>query len=150
MGKEHAFHLLKTLKQNYEITTDWDGTKFAGINLTWDYNARHANRTCCISMYGYIAIFLLKYGQPRPNEPQLSLQKHLGMIYGAKEKLTAEDDTTPPLDSQGKNRVQGIVRALLYYARAVDNKVLIRLSAIGSHHAAATQPTNDAINQILD
>ena len=25
-GNEHAFHLLKTLEQNYEITTDWEGT----------------------------------------------------------------------------------------------------------------------------
>ena len=27
VGKEHAIHLLKTLEQNYEITTDWDGKK---------------------------------------------------------------------------------------------------------------------------
>ena len=30
--------------QNYNITTDWEGTKFAGIDLTWDYNVRHTNR----------------------------------------------------------------------------------------------------------
>ena len=34
VGKEHALHLLKTIEQNYEITTDWEGTKFAGIDLT--------------------------------------------------------------------------------------------------------------------
>ena len=60
------------------------------------------------------------------------------MIYDAKEQLAPEDDTTPPLDSQGKKRVQGIVGALLYYAQAVDNKLLVGLSAIGSQQASAT------------
>ena len=32
----------------------------------------------------------------------------------------------------------------------MDNKLLVGLSAIGSHQAAATQRTNDDINQILD
>ena len=76
VGKDHALHLLETLELNYDITTDWEGTKFAGIDLAWDYNAWHANRTCRISMDGYISKFLLKYGHPSPKKPQLSPQKH--------------------------------------------------------------------------
>ena len=72
------------------------------------------------------------------------------MIYGAKEQLAPEDDTTPPLDSQDTKHNQGIVGALLYYARAVDNKLLVGLSAIGSQQAATTQRTNEATDQILD
>ena len=101
-------------------------------------------------MDGYITRVLLKYGKPRPSKPQRSPHKHREVIYGAKEQLTPEDDTTPPLDIQGTKRVQGIVGALLYYARAVDNKLLVGLSAIGSQQAAVTQRTNDAINQIRD
>ena len=71
------------------------------------------------------------------------------MIYGVKEQLTPEDDTSPPLENQGTKRVNVIVGALLYYARAVDNKLLVGLSAIGYQQAAATQRTNEAINQIL-
>ena len=52
--------------------------------------------------------------------------------------------------SIGKKRVQGIVGALLYYARVVDKKLLVGLSAIGSQKASATQCTNEAIDQILD
>ena len=33
VGKEHALHLLNILELNYDITTDWEGTKFAGIYL---------------------------------------------------------------------------------------------------------------------
>ena len=36
VGKDHALHLLKTLKLNYEITNDWEGTTIAGIDLARD------------------------------------------------------------------------------------------------------------------
>ena len=101
-------------------------------------------------MKGYVAKVLLKYGHPIPKKPQLSPHKHHEVIYGAKEQLAPEYDTTPPLDSQGTKRVQGIVGTLLYYTRAVDNKLLVGLSAIGSQQASATQRTNEAIYQILD
>ena len=84
VGKEHALHLLKTLEQNYEITRDWEGAKFSGINLAWDHNVRHANRTCRISMDVYIARVLLKYGHPSPNKPQISLHKHREAMYGTR------------------------------------------------------------------
>ena len=101
-------------------------------------------------MNGYIAKVLLKYGHPIPKKPQLSPHKHRKVIYGAKEQLSPEDYTTPPLDSQVKKRVQGIAVALLYYARVVDNKLPVGLSAIVSQQAAATQHTNEFIDQILD
>ena len=150
VGKEYALHLMKTLEMDYEITTDWEGTKFANIDLAWNYHARHANRTCRISMKGYIAKVLFKYGHPFPNKPQFSLQKHREISYGAKEQLAPEDDTSTLLDSQGTKRVQDIVGALFYYAPAVDNKLLVGLSAIGSHQVSATQRTSEAIDQILD
>ena len=127
VGKEHALHLLRILELNYEITIDWKGKKFAVIDLAWYYHARRANQTCRISMKGYIAKVLLI-----PKKPQLSTHKHHEVIYGAKEQLFPEDDTTPPLDSKGTKRVQDIVSALLYYARAVDNKLLVGLSAMVS------------------
>ena len=101
-------------------------------------------------MKGYIAKVLLEYGHPFPMKPQLSLHRHKEISYGYKEELAPEDDISPPLDSQGTKRVQGIVGALLYYARAVDNKLLVGLSAIGAQQASATQRTSAAIDQILD
>ena len=112
IGKEHALHLLKNLEQNYDISIDWKGTKFAGIDLACDYNIRLANQTCRISMDGFITIVFLKYGHPCPRKLQLSPHKHGEVIYGAKEQLTPEYDTIPPLDNQGTKRVQGIVGAL--------------------------------------
>ena len=150
VGKEHALYLPKSLEVDYKITTDWEGRPLAGIDLTWGYHALRANRTCCISMKGYIAKVLLKYGHPIPKKTQLSPHKHNEVIYGGKEQLSPEDDTTTPLESQGTKRVQGIVGALLYYAQAVDNKLLVSLSAIGPQQASATHRKNEAIDQILD
>ena len=83
-------------------------------------------------MKEYIDKVLIKYNHPFPKKPQLSQHKHREISYGNKEKLAPEEDTSPPLEIQGTKRVQGIVGALLYYARAVDNKLLVGLSAIGA------------------
>ena len=38
VGKEHAQHLIDTLKNaKYQVTTDWEGTTFCGLTLDWDY-----------------------------------------------------------------------------------------------------------------
>ena len=81
------------------------------MDLVWDYNDQHANRTCRISMNGYIENVLLKYGHPQPSKAQLSPHKHCEVIYGTKEQLTSEDDKSPPLDNQGTKRIQDIVGA---------------------------------------
>ena len=54
-------------------------------------------------------------------------------------------DTSPPLNDKGIKRLQGIVGALLYVGRSVNNKLLVDLSAIGAQQAAATEETAAAI-----
>ena len=85
VGKQHALHRLKILEQHYRITADWEGKKFAEIDLEWNYTDQKFKRTCRISMNGYIDKLLIKYGHPRPCKPQLSPQKHREVAYGAKE-----------------------------------------------------------------
>ena len=45
VGKQHTLHLLKIVEKNYEITDDWEGKKFTGINIAWNYDDQHAKRT---------------------------------------------------------------------------------------------------------
>ena len=59
-------------------------------------------------------------------------------------------DTRLSLDDTGINRVQGILGALLYVGRAVNNKLLVALSVIESQKAAATVETEDVIEQLLE
>ena len=69
---------------------------------------------------------------------QLPSHKNCELIYGAKEQLTPEEDKSPLLDNKSTKRIQGIVGALVYYVRALDNKLLVVLILIGSQQAAAT------------
>ena len=144
--KRHADHLLTALQETYQVTTDWTGSKFAGIDLTWNYT----NRTCRLTMNGYISDILTKYGHPRPAKPQHAPHKHREIIYGAKSQLEPDDDTSPRLPDDGIKRVQGIIGSLLYYARAVDSKLLTTLSTIGAQQANATTSTLWAVEQLLD
>ena len=58
--------------------------------------------------------------------------------------------TSPPLNDKDIKRVQCIVGDLLYVGRAVNNKILLSLSAIGAQQAEATEETSYAIEQLLN
>eukprot|EP00804_Cyclotella_cryptica_P019121 CCRYP_019438-RA/>CCRYP_019438-RA protein AED:0.46 eAED:0.46 QI:0/-1/0/1/-1/1/1/0/111 len=98
----------------------------------------------------YISALLLKYNHPRPRKPQHAPLNYCKIIYGAKEHLLPDKDTRPLLEAAGIKRIQGIVGSLLYYPRAVDNKLLVALSTISLQQTAATQNTAAAVHQLLD
>ena len=70
--------------------------------------------------------------------------------YGATAQYITAPNTSPPLDNGGIKWVQGIMEALLYYAWAINNKLLVALSELGSQQATTTEATCMAIAQLLD
>ena len=94
-------------------------------------------------MDGYILDIRNKFQHMQPKKPQLSPHKHRPIDYGATQQLVQPTDTSKPLNEKGIKRIQGIMGVLLYVGRAVNNKLLVALSAIGSQQAAA-------IEQLLD
>jgi hypothetical protein len=122
------------------------GDKFAGIHIKWDYPGKR----CRISMDGYIDNLLVKFKHPRPTKPRLSPYKCAPIAYGAKIQLAPATDTSQLLDDGHKHRIQEIVGSLLYYAHAVDNKLLVALSAIAACQAKPTIATEIAVNHLLD
>ena len=65
-NKEGAIHLMKILKQNYEVVTKyWKGTIYAGIHLHWDYKGGNVH----LSMPGYIKKALLLFQHPENYKP---------------------------------------------------------------------------------
>ena len=85
-----------------------------------------------------------------PKKPQLSPHKCKTVNYGSIFEIAQEEDSSKPLNDEGIRRVQKVVRVLLWVGRAVNNKLLVALSAIGSQKASATEETNKAINHLLD
>ena len=58
----------------------------------------------------------------------------------------SEEDTSYKINNEGIKCVQGIVGALLYYARSFHTILLVGLSAIGAQQASATEKTAAAID----
>ncbi len=65
---EHVNHLIKCIKEKYELSEDWLGDLYCGIKLRWDYNACTVN----ILMPGCIKKLLQKYKHKMPNKLQHS------------------------------------------------------------------------------
>jgi hypothetical protein len=65
VGKQHADHLRDALLRSYELTTDWEGKVYSDMTLKWDYK----NRTCDISVPGYVANVLSKFQHDTSKHP---------------------------------------------------------------------------------
>ena len=79
VGEEHAQHLINVLKEHYELTEDWEGKKYSGITLDWDYVRRQVH----LSMPGYCKEALVRFNhilRKLNNQPH----KHNEPKYGAK------------------------------------------------------------------
>ena len=88
-------------------------------------------------------------GHKSPVNKQLSPYRCREITYGRKVQQALEEDSSTALDEKLFLRVKRIVGAMLYYAREVNNKLLVSLSAMGAQQASATDKTLKAINQLL-
>jgi hypothetical protein len=145
VGKQHAEHLWNALLQTYELTTDWTATVYSGMTLKWDYK----NRTCDISMPGYVSNVLSKFQHDAPKHPQHTPSWYVTPVYGAKTQYAMKDET-PPLTAQQCLTIQKVTGSVLYYARAVDPTVLMPLNDIATEQTKATEKTQATTNQLLD
>ena len=99
--EKHALHLKAALLQHYEISKDWEGKKFAGIDLEWNYAVNHKDRTCRLSIKNYIQDILLTMDYPMPSKRQLLPHKHRKIIYGTKQQYAHVLGSSPSLDEKG-------------------------------------------------
>jgi hypothetical protein len=83
VGKEHANHLINTLKSFYDLTVDWEATKYCGITLDWDYD----NRTVDLSMPKYVADALHHFQHSTPKHGVHAPSKWSPPQYGTKVQL---------------------------------------------------------------
>ena len=133
------------LRKYHDIIVEWEGKKFSGINIEWDYT----NRTFRLTMDYYIKKLCVKYNYPNPKKPQLSPHKHHKINYVAKTQYTSNANDSTKIYNKGIKRVQIIVGAMLYYSIAFNAKLLVSLCGIGSQQAVAMENTNEAIEELL-
>lgn len=146
LHKEHARHLLKHLKHSYSVSEDWTGALYAGIQLDWNYD----DRTLRISMPKYIPKLLQRYAHDVPTKPQHCPHRAPPRTYGKDAQLPVPADDSQLLPKDRRRRIQAIIGSILFYARAVDNTVLVALSSIAMTQANATEQTEQHVSQLLD
>ena len=146
VGKEHADHLITTLRKHYEIEEDWEGQLYCGISLKWDYTQRHVD----ISMPGYVDKLLARFQHEHPHKPQHSPHIAPTRKFGPSAQDPVAHDTSMPLPPERIQRIQQIVGTIMYYARAVDITTLVALSSIAAEQTTATENTERKINHLLD
>jgi hypothetical protein len=110
--EEDIDHLIKYIKEQYELTKDWDRDLYCGICLKWDYNIH----TLDISMPGYILKQLQKYKHDCPQRPPHCPYSPLPKQYGSEAQHPLPPDTSPPLSKDDIKHIQCIIGSILYYA----------------------------------
>jgi hypothetical protein len=101
-------------------------------------------------MQTYINNLLLTLNWPKPRKPQLSPFIATHFAYGKKTQLTPDEDRSALLSPERLLCVQKIVGSLLYYTRAMDNKLLVAINAIASRQSKATVHTEQLVHTLLD
>jgi hypothetical protein len=146
-NKEDADYLITSLKAcNYQLSTDWGGSRYCGLTLKWDYKTR----TCDISMAGYIKHALQRFHHPAPAHPERSPHLWERPDYGSKSQLTPVIDTSEPITPEEKLRLQEVLGTLLYYAGAIDSTLLRAFSELSTEQANRTRKTPFKLNELLN
>ena len=101
-------------------------------------------------MPGYIERALLRFQHPLPSRPQHSPHAWIAPHYGAPTQLTDHPDNSAALPANGKLFIQQVIGVLLWYARAVDNTLLVALGTLASAQSNPTDATMAAVAQILN
>ena len=146
VGKENRDHLIRALESKYKLTIDDKATQFCGITLNWNYRAR----TVSLSMPGYIRKLLHKLQYTKPATPEHNPHVHKPPTCGKQTQYAEPPDTSTLLSPQRKRRIQQIVGSLLYYARAVDNTILMAFNDLSPQQANSTITTKAHAHKLLN
>ena len=145
-NKEDVEHLISVLKQDYGIDTDWEGTRYLGLTLDWDYTKRKVH----LSMPGYIENVLVCFGHEPPDKPQMQPYPHTIPTYGATVQYAKAADTSPPVTKAEEKFIRQVIGVLLYYGRTVDSTIITGLSSLAAAQATPTTHTLSLVKWLLD
>jgi hypothetical protein len=146
INKTDVNHLTQSSKQDYKIEEDWEGTRYIGITLNWDYKKQEVH----LSMPGYVERALARFGHLIPRYPQHQPHKHTVPTYRATIQYAKDNDATKLLLKEEKKYIQQVLGIFLYYSQANNSTMLTALSSIPSTQAEPTKETMDNFKLFLD
>lgn len=120
MGRKHTEHLLQVLNGHYKWAIDWEGKKYLGMEIDWEYMQKNA----LVSMLKYVPEALVQFRHKASQMPQHQPYQHVRPTYGETCQYAESQDTSEPLSKEENTCVQEINGTFLYYARCVDTSML--------------------------
>ena len=100
-------HLIKALRDKYQITVDPSGTKLLGFVLDWDYPVRKVY----LSMPNYIQHAFHRLQHSLPTRLQHAPHRHNKLVYGQRIQFSNSQDDTKEvfLPASSKTLIQQII-----------------------------------------
>ena len=125
---------------------DWNGCLYCVITLNWHYKEQYVD----ITIPNYVPNQLLTYGRPPPKRAQYTPFEPRPINYGAKYDTIIHEYPGKLLGDSDKKYIQQVLGSFLYYARAIDMKILLALNDIATQQAKPTESTTKRVHQLLD
>jgi len=145
LSRAHAKEHLAVLRKKYEVTVDWAGDKYLGMQILFDRN----KGTVSFSMPGYVASALARFQHVR-SAPTKSPWSIPPPEYGRSKPQCVELSNAEPLDAAQIHYCQQVVGTFLYYALAVDHTMLTAVTAIASELARPTTALLASVTRLLN
>jgi hypothetical protein len=144
---DDAEHLIKCLQLLYEIKVDKTGSRYLGFTNPFD----DAQQTVSLSMPDYIPKLLERFFPDQVLRGQPTPAKYEPVIYCSDGQKVKRTDSSPTLTATEKLRLQEIVGAILFYARAVNCTMLTAVNHVASEQQAVpTKRVLQAAERLLE
>jgi hypothetical protein len=121
IGHDKAEILMISIKNNYDISSDWTGSAYCGLKLDWGY----IKGTVDLSMPGCIKAALHKYKHPVPTSPEHAPHQWNPPVCGAKTQYVEDTQDSPALSQKYVIHLQQLGCTLLFNSTSF---ILIALS----------------------
>jgi hypothetical protein len=129
VGLEYFSHLRNVLKKFHGVQFNMAGNKFASIDIKWDFAIPISVASVCPATSRTFSSSLNIPIQPNPVSCDTNAcQSPMVLRPNSPQRPILQSNLT----YTKKCRIQEIVGLLLYYAQAVNNKLLVALSAIAA------------------
>jgi len=138
VGKENAQHLLDRVQQYYKCSCDWEGERYCGLTIKWDYEGRKVH----LSMPGYLPKALTHSKHYPKHTARSTVPPHQAQLWS--------QDATPPSLIRRARDLSKRFATFLFYARGIDGGILPALSALASQQAQPMENTMKLCKLFLD
>jgi len=148
-SKDDVIHLVNAIEKVWKVKINWQGDKYVGMDLKWDYNPE--NPTLEISCDQVIPDALKRF---YPNQtlkgadtPGLEVK---GWTLGPDNKVVVAEDEEPIPMPEKTKFVQQFTGTLSHAARIVRHDLLPAVNEIASTQSAPTSKTMQQVDRLAN